>query len=893
MEITFQVLDVDYILLNNKPVVRMFGKTKTGKTVCTFFRGFLPYFYVKAKEKQKVIEFLKEKYPNLVIAVREVERFHPIGYQPNKMKLLKIVLSDPSKTPSVRTSLQKESFVEKIFEADILFKYRFMADYNLHGMKWVRVIGNPTVTNTVKVDRTIEASSILEVDKPGNAPFKYMSIDIETDSPGKPDPKSDKVIMIGLAFYPDFRGRKSLVLVSRPISRKGTKGFKNEKEMLEEFVKVIESFDPDILTGYNINDFDLPFLFERLIRNNLSCTIGRCKQKHAISRKIGARYRNNIVGRVVVDVYELIKESIGKGLLRLKRYGLGDVSKELLGEDKIDITHSEISKFWNGNREQVIKLVEYNRRDAELALKLLLHKSLLDKFIELSKVCGLLLQDVLDGGEAPRVENLLLREFNKYGFVLPLKPDEQQMLKRREERLTKSLKGALVLEPKVGLHTDYVVYLDFKSMYPTIFIAFNICSTTLCLDKHYKDVVKTPYGTRFVSPKVRVGVIPRTIKKLISERDRIKQQMKKTTNQAERALLNAKQLALKYMTNAFYGYTGYIRGRIYVLDIANAITSCGRHFISETKRLVETDKRFTVIYGDTDSIMVKTNATSAEEAFSLGESLEKKINEQLKGYVQMKIESVFKSLLILSKKRYAGLALEKVNGEWTEKMVMKGIETVRRDWCDLTGKTLLNVLQIILKEQNPRKALLYTREIINKLAKNQIPIEELIITKGISKPLHEYKGIQPHVELVKKLRKRSPAEAPGIGDRVSFVIVQGPQLLSQRAEDPEYVKKHGLKIDSKYYIEGQILPPLERVFSATGITKSELTGFGKQLLLTDLMKTKSKKREQEIVLNSVEGFICSKCNKIYRRPPLIGRCENCSGNLLFYSNGIKSRFLAS
>ena len=228
---------------------------------------------------------------------------------------------------------------------------------------------------------------------------------------------------------------------------------------------------------------------------------------------------------------------------------------------------------------------------------------------------------------------------------------------------------------------------------------------------------------------------------------------------------------------------------------------------------------------------------------------------------------------------------------------MKGIETVRRDWCDLVSETLYEVLEIILKEQNPKKAFDYVRDILKKLQNNEIPIEQLIITKSISKPIRSYKGIQPHVELVKKMRKRSPTEAPGVGDRVGFVIVQGLQLLSNRAEDPNYIKKHGLKIDSKYYIENQLMPPLERVFDSMGIDKSELLGMGKQLLLTSILNDKNKsnliKKSKPTLsqpLGSIDGVICDKCDKSYRRPPLNGRCDVCSGSFLFFSGNKKSRF---
>ena len=893
MEIKFQLLDCDYIQLNNSPVIRLFGKTKDGKTICAFYENYKPYFYILPKEGSKIelINFLKKNFAHQIVKIEEVEKFLSVGYQKNKTKVLKITLKDPSNVPIVRDELISKNFVKNIFEADILFRNRYMVDFGLSGMKWYKINGKSINTSTVKADRTIEIKSIEEAEEsPSN--LDYMSVDIEVVSGREslPDPKRDKIAIISLAFSPSFDGKDSLVLVSKPIKKidKNLAVFSNEKEMLKEFVKIIDSFDPDIITGYNINNFDFPFIIERLRQCRVSTIIGRCKQKHAISRKVGLRFRTSILGRIVVDVYELIKESAGKGLLRLKRYGLGDVSRELLKEDKIKIVYSELPKYWNGNESQLKKLVDYARKDAQLALRLLLDKNMLDKFFELSKVSGLLLQDILDRGEAARVENLLLREFNKENYIIPCKPSSNEILRRKVEKEAKVLKGALVLEPTVGLHTNCIVYLDFRSMYPSIFIAYNICPTTLVFSKENFETIRTPFGTEFTSKKIRKGIIPRIIEYLVKERDRVKLEMRRSKKEEEKRTLDAKQYALKIMTNAFYGYTGYTRAKLYFLEIANAITSCGRSLIQKTRDTVESDKKFEVIYGDTDSIMVKTLTKNIEEAFNLGKELEEKINEELKGIVQTKIESIFKTLLILTKKRYTGLIVEKIDGEWKENILMKGIETVRRDWCDLTSKTLYNVLEILLKEQNTKKAFNYAKGILEKLQKNQIPIEELVVTKGISKPLKQYRGIQPHVELLKKLKKRSPSTAPGIGDRIAFVIVKGVQLMSDRAEDPEYVKKHGLKIDSKYYIESQILPPLERVFDAMGISKSELVGIGKQLMLTEAIK--NQKKPEKIILNSIESFICSKCNQTFRRVSLMGKCK-CGGEILFLSNGLKSKYV--
>jgi len=905
MNLDFQLLDCDYVMLGNTCVVRLFGKTANGKTACAFYDKFKPYFYIlpKKEEKEKVISDLKNNFASDIISIEEVEKFSSLGYHEKKDNMLKIILNDPSRTPAIRDAFRYKGYVKAVLEADILFKYRFMADMNINGMKWIRVTGTPTKTNTVKVDKTITAESFETIESLDNAPLRYMGLDIETfNEVGIPDAKKDAIIMVSFAFYPAYKGKNTLVLVAKKAKQNNdsTMFFSNEKEMMVKFTEVMDGFDPDLIVGYNVNNFDIPFISERLRVLNVSKTIGRCASKPVVSRKIAEnKFRNSIVGRVIVDPYWMIKEMMkGGGLTKyfagLKRFGLGDVSKFFLGESKVDVAHSEISKFWNGNGEEMSKLIDYSRKDSELVLKLLLEKGFLDKYIGVSAVSGVLLQDALDSGITSQVEHLLLKEFNKDGYVLPCKPDNAEVRKRENEREKEGLKGAIVLDPKVGFHNKCVVYLDFASMYATIFSAYNICPTTLISESVGAETLRTPIGVEFISPKKKEGKIPQILKRLISERAKVKVEMKKEKDPSKKRALDAKQEALKRMGNSFYGYSGYLMARVYMLKMASAITSCGRNYIMKTKEIVETKTPYKVIYGDTDSVMIALNTTDVEEAFKIGGELESTINGNLEGNLRLKIEYVFKSLIILAKKRYAGWSFEKVDNTWKTEMIMKGIETVRRDWCDIVGETLNNVLNIILKEQDTKKAVSYLKEVVQQIQDSKVPIEKLVITKGISKRLEDYKGIQPHVELVKKLRKRDAASAPGLGDRIGFVIVKGLQLLSERAEDPDYIIKHGLKIDSKYYLENQILPPLERVFEAIGVDRTEIVGIGKQTLLTHMFshngngKTSNDKVEPLI---SAEGLICNSCSRTFSVVPILGKCTSCNGELHFYAGEIKSRYL--
>jgi DNA polymerase I len=192
------------------------------------------------------------------------------------------------------------------------------------------------------------------VDKIENALLKYMALDIEVVSEGMGNPLEDPIAIISLSFFPAFNGQNTMVLVAKNSLKKIEKDvitFNNEKEMLEKFLEIIEEFDPDIIVGYNINDFDIPYINERLRVNKLKRTIGRCNEKTLSSRRLAEnRYKNFVFGRVIVDPYWMIKDMAGRGFfIGLKRFSLEDVSQYFLGEGKVEFSHTDIPVAWYGN----------------------------------------------------------------------------------------------------------------------------------------------------------------------------------------------------------------------------------------------------------------------------------------------------------------------------------------------------------------------------------------------------------------------------------------------------------------------------------------------------------------------------------------------------------------
>ncbi len=879
------LLGADYSYESNgDPVIRLFCKGREGKTVTCFARGFKPYFYLESELESDdglgaLAEELKQRF-HQIVDVSVVERFLPFGYQETKKKMLLIVTKDPKQVRDLREEVKRFGTV---YEADILFKNRFMIDCGLSGNSWIQVVSyRPTQTNTVFTEQKIETLSkhIKPIELDEHPEMRCLCVDIEClveAGNGLPRPETDPIIMIALAFSEPFDGRTDMVLVSRPARIEGALCLDSEEEMLKRFVEILRRYDPDVVLGYNSNEFDLPYLIERMAGMGIKPRLGRA-DKNSFCRTFGNKTSVTITGRVVVDVLSLVKKDFP-----LKSYGLGAVSKEILGKDKIDVSHTEIPTLWRSRGDGLSRLVEYARRDAVLTLELLLSKRLLDRYVALAQLSGTSLQDLMEGGQSVMIDNLLLRELRVYERVMPCKPDSEETARRKEVREKEGLKGGHVLEPKAGLQENVIV-MDYKSLYPTIMIANNICFSTLV-------------GDQFVPRERYKGIVPRILEGLLEKRLLLRNKAKKAKEEEFR-ILDMTQWAVKILLNSFYGYFGYTRSRMYQLTIANAVTRTGRENISKTTEIIEKkigraalgDGRvylgkevegcparsvvvsLQVVYGDTDSVFVKlvpegdaTHDIGAQEAATLGSRLGEILTGYLPPPMELQYEAFAKRAIFVTKKRYA------LYTEGKEPAIkVKGLETVRREWCNLATEAMRTILGLLLEKGDVNAASEYMKNVIEDLRANRTSLEKLVQTRTLSKRPQEYKGRQPHLELYNKIKKRDPAGAPQIGDRVPFVIVQGKGLLVERAEDPTYIRGKGLRIDHDYYIHRQLLPPVRRIFEALGLGVDELVADSSQKTLVE-----SYEKEPKAV---------SKGRRVRERRPVLGRdladivCPSCSSS---------------
>lgn len=724
------------------------------------------------------------------------------------------------------------------FESNILFALRCMIDIGLQGASWIKIKNyqlrkkeeqeshcqieiDVNVDDVIPLDPNISEWSTI-------APLRILSFDIECA--GKdghfPLAQNDPVILI--SNYVTIQG-KDLPIIKNvfvlgscaPISGVDVHCFKDEKEMLKEWRNFFVSVDPDIVTGYNFMNFDLPYLFERAKTLQIPSfsQIGRIKGKSQKiqtssfrSKQYGARESKDILidGRVQIDVMVAIQREH-----KLSSFSLNAVSAHFLGDQKEKVHHSVITQLFNGSEIDRRRLAVYCLKDAYLPQQILDKLMIIINYIEMARVTGIPLAFILERGQQVRVVSQILRKARQKEFCVMTPVVKENT----------NWAGAKVFDPKAGYYKEAVATLDFASLYPSIMIAHNLCYTTLLkkedIQKMKKeDYFQTPYGAYFVKPSVQKGFLPEILVELLQARKIAKKDYAIEKDPQKKNVLNGRQLALKISANSVYGFTGFQMGSLPCLEISASVTSIGREMILKTKELVEEkysikngySHNATVLYGDTDSVMVKFGTMEVSEAMKLGKEAADYVSEHFIQPITLQFEKVYCPYLLMKKKRYAGLKW--TNPDKYEKLDTVGLETVRRDNCELVRHLITKVLQLILVKKSVQEAIDYTKSTISDLLMGRLDISMLIITKSISKKVDDYKNRQTHTELALKMIKRDPLTAPHLGDRVPYVIIKATQgaKIYEKSEDPIYVLENNIPIDTKFYLERQLSKPLKRVF---------------------------------------------------------------------------------
>jgi len=851
------------------PVVRMFGVTNDGNSVCAHVHGFHPYIFVPAPPEfkkdhlpdfrrsmnQVIVADIKNNVDNVVDAVLScelVEKSTIYGFQGNKKSnFIKITLAVPKMVAAARRLIEKgevrmpagmSPLAGKPYEANIDFEVRFMADSKVVGCNWIELPpgawkqrGHKDYKSRAQVEVDVAWDKLISHAPEGEwstvAPLRILSFDIECAGRKGifPEPEKDPVIQIANMVVrqgekePFIRNVFTLDTCAQIVGSQVISCSK-EQELLEKWASFVRECDPDLITGYNINNFDLPYLLNRakaLKVPNFNY-LGRIKDVQSVvkesvlqSKQMGRRENKNVnmEGRCAFDLLLILVRDY-----KLRSYTLNAVSYHFLGEQKEDVHHSVISDLQAGNSQTRRRLAVYCLKDAYLPLRLLDKLMCVINYMEMARVTGVPLSYLQTRGQQIKVVSQLLRKAMEQDLLLPT---------HQSQASDENYEGATVIDPVRGYYDVPIATLDFSSLYPSIMMAHNLCYTSLLLPgaivKHNltaEQYIKTPSGNFFVKSSVRPGLLPEILTDLLSARKKAKADLKKETDPFKRGVLDGRQLALKISANSVYGFTGAQVGKLPCLEISQSTTAFGRMMIEETKNQVEANYTVAngyehdakVIYGDTDSVMVRFGVSTVAEAMKLGQEAAGAVSEKFIKPIKLEFEKVYFPYLLINKKRYAGLYFTKP--DTYDKIDCKGIETVRRDNCPMVAKMMNTCLQKILVERNPNGAVDFVKQTISDLLCNRIDISQLVITKELTKTDDEYKAKQAHVELANKMKKRDAGNAPKLGDRVPYVIINAAKGTPayQKAEDPIYVLENNIPIDAQHYLTNQLSKPLLRLF---------------------------------------------------------------------------------
>jgi DNA polymerase I len=761
VEIELFPIDIDYIVVDGKPVVRIFGLAEKGERRIIYDESFQPYCYVDAEKS--VVESAT-KGMSFVDRIEEKEKTR-LG---RKLKVCQIFTKLPEDVPKIR------QLSMATYDADIPFYKRYMLDKGLGTSYRIKVD-----LDGDKLKKIINVTS-------GNPPLKSIALDIETYTKRAfPDAKVDPILAVSLANY---NIKKCFTWLD--TEGEGIEKVKDEKDLIMKVARFISENSFNTIIGYNSDSFDLPYIKQR------ADILGIKPLFNGFEIKIKGDKRKvcEINGSVHIDIFSFIRNIYAVYNLKTEILSLREVAFEVLGEKKGEFDWNYLENVFS-DRKIAGSLCTYCNQDAYLAFRL--YERLYNLFGELNKLIGQTLSDVSRMTTGSVVEHLIMKKAIELGELIPNRPSDFEV----NERMHRMNVGAFVFQPKPGLYQEVGV-VDFRSLYPSIIVSRNICPSTIRFDGG-KAI--------FIPKEERVGFIPSILDELIKLRIEAKHRLKEDK---ENQQLNARVTVLKLITNGFYGYLGYYNARWYCFECAGEVTALGREYVHKVIDAAEKHNA-NVMYADTDSCFLhKNNIKEFLDGFVT------EINKTLPYPMELEIQGVYKSaLFVTTKAKEKGAKKKYALCDEKGKLIVKGFQSVRRDWALIAKETQITVLKKILVDDDKEGALEYVKEIIKKIKSGDVPLEELMILTRLHKDILSYKQTGRHVSAATK----SGLEFSS-GDTIKYIISKGRpgESVSFRSILFDIAKKNKIKYDPDYYINQQIVPSTLQILSVLGYSEQDL-----------------------------------------------------------------------
>lgn len=843
--------------------VYMFGRTDTDHSITVIVNNFKPFLFFRKKDFSSTNSLLNlivdavnkdlkyyEKIDTSDLSVKEKTVKHAYGFEPNEDNTdsrtynYYQVFFPNKKSWNIISKRDNTSAISKLaHEKNVDCITRFFNETNI-SPGWVTVEGErveyKVSTSTLEIECNI--SNVKRGHLKGYAKLRVGYWDIETLGLETNNP----ICTIGITVKTYGRSRERHVIqVGKTSDIEGVNliSVNNETELLNTFRDKIIEFDLDGLVTYNGTNFDEKFVYERASILNVDrfyyCSrfaFKKCFKKTIMLSSAGMGDNELTIfetpGICHFDWYIKFKTEDKEPSYKLNYYG-----EKYCNAGKDPVSYWEIPGLANGTPDERARLAKYCGIDCDLLDDLEGKRNIFSDLFNLSTVCLVLPQWVYFKGQQVRYISQLLCKARKKNMILNV-PEMGW-----SGNSSSQYDGAIVFEPIRGYYEEEPVnVLDYMSLYPSIIMAHNFSPDTLVQKPEFYNLdgvechkISGKENVEYYFTTKVKGILPEILEDLMSERKQTKKELKiaeqeleTETDEGKRILLkqeilnlDGKQKALKISANSLYGAMGAFSTGTYIcLAAAESTTNMARRMLIETKEFLEQNYDCTVVYGDTDSCMVKFNGiTDLQESGKMASESAKAMTKMYaeRGYPKkvLEFEDTLFPCLFLNKKRYIGyMYVESKDGSMIPKGIYcKGVESERRDFCKFAKDVYGEVIDGLIVKRSLKTALEKLDTKMKELINNEIKFESFILNKNLSKSYKAPEN-QPHLQVNEKKKKRNPGSENAIGERVDFVIVQGPpnSKLADLAEDPEYVKEKKLKIDTQWYCEHQVKEPITRLF---------------------------------------------------------------------------------
>jgi DNA polymerase I len=788
-------------------VVEVYGKTKEGRSIVLRdeIRGpepsaKRPYCFVMQPDDRlrRALENRRE-----VLGVIDTPLFH----RGEVRSAVKVILKLPKQVKQLRDELSGHY---DVLAADILFYLRYIYDQDLGAC--VRAFGELSARQSdYSADIVMDVKRYEEV-QAFTPPMRVLSFDLENSLKNINTNKAEYIPEDALeeeVESEEFFNKRILTVCA--VVTEGTKVVAsaslhgNERKILEDFSAFIVKQDPDVVSGYNIEGYDLRILFKRAQELRVPLTWGRDRSRLERRAREGDKFTWTVMGRMIVDVWWAVKME-----LRPKQESLRYISKLLLdGDGKLDVDASRMDEEWAKDQA---KCVEYCTKDAELSGRILEKIGRLRKVADLATVSKLPMDDIMKNRNSLLIDSILIRAADRET------PRVAVPLTRNFRDEGEAIEGGYVHEIEPGLY-HWVVVLDFKSMYPSIIIARNICFTTL--SSRGTTVSPIDENVRFLDKAEKQGILPRILSGLMKERDLTKKKMREAASREEAHYYDGLQQAVKVLMNAFYGVFASSFYRFTDKNIGSSITAFARETTKGIIHQLE-EENLHVIYSDTDSVFVQSPVQELEAAKKFGSETAERFSRE---GGSLEFEKIMEPLFSHGKKkRYVGKMV------WPkEELVIRGYEVRRTDSFDLQSETLMAVFEKVLSGSTD-EAVKEARRIVQETLAGKVPVEKLVISKGC-RPFNQYANpdSQAPVQTARKLQAMGFEFVPGM--KVSWIVTdsrKSPQELEPYIAGRPFTATP----DYRYYAK-RVAQTVSRVTEVFGWDEESLMSGNQQRNLFD------------------------------------------------------------